>query len=159
MTQDIASLSNQMRGVVDRDDFIGQFHSQQLAYTSMQAETEEEKKNLFNLMNNPDYRLSEFINKEIDLQHIYIEVVELEKKDRAGNVQLGADGLPLYNKAPRIVLVDSKGKGYQCVSVGVLGSLKKMQSVFGAFPWNPARKISVKQMEKGSNRILNLEIS
>lgn len=157
MTSEISNIS-MGSGTIDREDYIGQFQSQQLAYTSITAETEEQRKALFNLMNTPDHRLADFINKTIALKDIYIEVVELAAKDASGAEITGEDGLPKFQKAPRIVLVDAKGKSYQCVSVGILGSLKKMQNVFGAFPWNPARNITVKQISKGAKQILSLEV-
>lgn len=138
-------------------DYIDQFKSQTLSYTSMKAETEVEKKALFNLMNSPQDRLSDMIGKTINVQHIYIEIVELEKKDDSGNAVL-ENGKPVIQKAPRIVLIDKDGKGYQCVSVGILGAIKKLQSLYGPMPWDKGIKLAVKQINKGNRRILTLEL-
>ena len=156
MSNELANFGT--ANMVDREDFIGQFHSQTLMYTSMTAETEAEKKAMFNLMNAPQDRLADKIGETIKAENIYIEVVELERKDDKGNLMLNASGEPILQKAPRIIIVDPKGKGYQCVSVGILGSLKKMQMLYGPFPWTGGRDLKVKQINKGTRRILTLEL-
>jgi SPP1 family phage portal protein len=61
---------------------------------------------------------------------------------------------------PRVVLLDDKNVGYQCVSKGVFSSLSKMFQVFGVpATWDKPIKIKVKQITKGQKKILTLAIA
>ena len=49
--------------------------SAQLSFSSLRAETDEEKASLFNAINNPEKRLADCINMTIKAKDLYIEVV------------------------------------------------------------------------------------
>lgn len=157
MSNELA-VAKQTTGVVDREDFVGQFQSQQQAYTSIVANTLAEKKKLFNIMNADQTPVSDMIGKTIMLKDVYMETVELVRKDTNDAPILDEDGEPTYNKAPRIVLVDDKGKGYQCVSTSILSSLKKLQLCMGPPTWAEPLKVEVKQITKGAKRLFSLEL-
>lgn len=90
-----------------------------MSYTDMNLAEEENAKNFYNAVSQPDANLKECVNVPIDMVHVSIEVCEVHS-DTNGDVI-----------APRIVIVDKDGKSYQCVSVGVYQSLKRMFSLFG----------------------------
>ena len=116
------------------------------SFFSGQAKTAEQKKLLANAMNNPDKRLADCVNQEIAIKDIYVEQVDMVKQD-TGEVQT----------CPRIVLIDADGVSYGCVSFGILGSLKKIMSVYGVPTW--AEPVTVKPVfiNKGNDRrILSL---
>lgn len=119
-------------------------------YCSVNADDPVKKAELFNAMNNPDERLADHINEVIKVKDVYCEAVELV------NEQTG-----LSNVNPRIVLIDEKGKSYQCVSFGVFNALKKIMSpaFFGAPTWENPIPIKVKQITRGQRSMLTLEIS
>lgn len=119
-------------------------------YCSVIADDPGKKAELFNAMNNPDERLADHINEVIKVKDVYCEPVELLNEQT---------GLSTVN--PRIVLIDEKGKSYQCVSFGVFNALKKIMSpaFFGAPTWENPIPIKVKQITKGQRSMLTLEIS
>lgn len=116
-------------------------------YCSIKNETKEDKKRIFNVMNAPDYRLSDCINKKISVKDVYIEIVDMVKQD-TGEV----------TKTPRVVLIDKDDKSYQCVSYGVFNSLKKLMMIYGEPSWNEPVDVVVKQVTRGDRKILTLTI-
>ena len=98
-------------------------------FTSMSAQTADEKKALFNAMNNPEKRVADMIGKQIAIRDVFVESVDMVNEE-TGEVTI----------APRIVLVDVKGVSYQCVSTGIFSALKKMFQIFGMPTWKAASK-------------------
>lgn len=126
----------------------GQLMSSADSFCSMLPKNDEERKVLFNAMNNPQERLSNFINMEIAVKDIYSEMVDL-LNENTGEV----------TRAPRIVLIDENGVGYQCVSQGIFNGVKKLIQIYGVPTWvNPVR-IRIKQIQKSATKnILTMEI-
>lgn len=105
----------------DNSNFIVDLTSRTTQYCSMLAQTADEKAILFNAMNNPAFRLGDCINQTINVKDVFVEVVNCTN-EKTGEVQ----------HCPRIVLIDDKKQGYQCVSIGVFSALKS----FSAFTVN-----------------------
>lgn len=122
--------------------------SRQLSFSSLKAETDEEKANLFNAINNPEKRLSDCINMKIRAKDLFIEVVNCTNEE-TGEV----------TACPRIVIIDDKGVSYQAVSLGIYSALKKVIQIFGAPTWEKAIVLEVKQVTKGQRKMLTLNIS
>ena len=116
-------------------------------FTSMSAQTVDEKKALFNAMNNPQKRVADMIGKEIAIRDVFVESVDMVNEE-TGEVTI----------APRIVLVDVKGVSYQCVSTGIFSALKKMFQIFGMPTWENGIKTEVAQIQKGKRNILTLRV-
>lgn len=119
----------------------------QTQFTSMVAETPEEKAKLFNAMNNPDERLANCINMQIKAKDLYIEVVNCTNEE-TGEV----------TACPRIVIIDENGKSYQAVSIGIYSALKKVIQVFGSPTWAEPVTLEVKQITKGARKMLTLNV-
>lgn len=118
------------------------------SYCSLVATTEDEKLTLYNAMNNPDKRLADMINEKIAVKDVFVEVVKCENRE-TGEKQ----------SCPRIVLIDTNGVGYQCVSIGIFSALKKLFSVFGEpGTWSSPVTVKVKQISKGDRKILTLDV-
>lgn len=118
------------------------------SYCSLVATTEDEKLTLYNAMNNPDKRLADMINEKISVKDVFVEVVKCENRE-TGEKQ----------SCPRIVLIDSNGIGYQCVSIGIFSALKKLFSVFGEpGTWENPVTVKVKQISKGERKMLTLDV-
>lgn len=124
-----------------------------IAFSSMKAETTQEKAALFNAISNPAHKLGDVINKVIFVRDIYAEVIEMQKSDKDGNLMFDAEGEPVMDKVPRIVLIDKDGDTYQAVSVSVMNNITRLFKMFGAPTWEPALPIEVQQRSTGSNRI------
>lgn len=116
-------------------------------FTSMVAETDEDRAKLFNAMNNPDKRLADCINMTINAKDLYIEVVNCTNEE-TGEV----------TACPRIVIIDDKGVAYQAVSIGIYSALKKVIQVYGAPTWSKPVKLAVKQITKGNRKMLTLNV-
>lgn len=114
------------------------------SFSSMVAKTNEDKAILFKAMNNPDFRLSDEINKTVEVKDVYCEIVTCTQED-GNKVQ-----------CPRIVLIDKDGKGHTCVSIGVFSALRKLFQIFGMPSWEKPLKLEVVQITKGNFKILTL---
>lgn len=129
------------------DGLVADLTTRQTSFCSLTATTPEEKAKLFNLMNAPQHRLSDMINMSIEVTDIFVETVQCANKD--GEIIL----------TPRIVLIDKNGEGYQCVSMGIYGALKKLFSIYGTPHWEEPLSLTVKQVTKGEYKILTLAVS
>ena len=105
------------------------------AFCSIQASgNRADDAKVFNAINNPEFRIADFINKEIAVENFAVEIVELEN-DETGEI----------SRVPRVVLIDTEGNAYQATSVGMLTAVKNAVAVFGMAPWKPALQIVIKQ--------------
>lgn len=129
------------------DGLVADLTTRQTSFCSLTATTPEEKAKLFNLMNAPQHRISDMINMTIEVTDIFVETVQCANKD--GEIIL----------TPRIVLIDKNGEGYQCVSMGIYGALKKLFSIYGTPHWEEPLSLTVKQVTKGEYKILTLAVS
>jgi hypothetical protein len=88
------------------------------------------------------------VEDAIMVKDIFCEVVDLAD-GRTGEI----------TKAPRIVLIDEKGEGYQAVSLGVYSAVRKLIAVFGTPTWNEPLAVKVKQITKSAQKkITTLDI-
>lgn len=136
--------------MVNDDDtrFIVDLTTRSTQYCSMKAESDSEKAALFNATNNPDFRLADRINMEIKVKDVFVEAVHCTNRD-TGEV----------NVCPRVVLIDDKNVGYQCVSIGVFSAIKKLFGVYGEpMYWKAPIKMMVKQITKGEKQMLTLNV-
>ena len=117
------------------------------AFCSVKAETMAEKALVFNAANNPQHKVNDFINKKILLKDVYAETLEL------CNAETGES-----EKAPRIVLIDENGEAYECVSVGMFSSLKKLIATFGEPTWEDPIPVVVKQEKVKNGSMLTLTV-
>jgi len=117
------------------------------SFCSFQATDAESKAVLFNGMNSPDHRLADEINTVINVQHVFIEMVDIADED-TGEI----------STCPRIVLFDDKGESHVAVSLGILSALKKLFKVFGRpETWAAPLPLRVKQVTIKVNKMLPLE--
>ena len=122
--------------------------SAQLSFSSLKANTDEEKAQLFNAINNPEKRLADCINMKINAKDLYIEVVNCTNEE-TGEI----------TACPRIVIIDDKGVSYQAVSLGIYSALKKVIQIFGTPTWEKPISLEVKQVTKGTRKMLTLNIA
>lgn len=104
---------------------------------------------IFNATNNPQHRLADFINKTIDMAHVYIEVVTCVNQE-TGEAK----------ECPRVVIIDKDLNGYACVSIGIYSAIKKLINRFGMpETWEKPIKVEVKQITKGARQMLSLNLA
>lgn len=130
--------------IVDGAEMLVDLTTAQSSYCSMVPATQEEQKALYNAVNAPAHKLSEYIGQEITVSDVYVEIVTLTNPETGDTSQ-----------APRIVLFDGTGESWACTSTGVFGSLKKLFAVFGTpDTWKEPITLRVKQIERGNGRRL-----
>lgn len=131
-----------------REYDVRELQSQNLtAFCSVKAEDAASKALVFNAANNPQHKVNDFINKKIMVTDIYAETLELVNKETGE-----------LDKAPRIVLIDVNGEAYECVSVGMFSSLKKLIAIFGEPTWEDALPIVVKQEKVTNGTMLTMSV-
>lgn len=142
------NTTNEM-ALADDEKFIMDLTAERkVMYCSMQPKNEDEEIILYNAMNNPEKRLKECINMTLNIKDVFCEVVQCEHKE-TGEMQA----------CPRIVLIDDKGVGYQCVSLGIFSALKKIFAVKGQpCTWKKPVKLEVKQILKGDRALLTINM-
>lgn len=118
------------------------------AFCSIKEDTLEAKKLVYNASNNPSHKIDDYINKEIALKDVFVEIIELANEN-TGELE----------QAPRIVLIDDEGESYQCVSNGIFGSLKKLMAIFGEPTWKNPIHVIVKQVKVKRGTMLTLEVA
>lgn len=130
----------------DDMDFVGNLTSSQVSYCSFDAQTQDEKAQLFNIMNNPDFRTGDKINEVIEITDVFVEVVTCTNKDTG-----------IENVCPRVVLIDKDGVGYQSVSIGIYSAVRKLFQAYGQPTWAEPIKVKIVQITKGTNKMLTLD--
>ena len=118
------------------------------AFCSIKEDSLEAKKLVYNASNNPTHKIDDYINKEIALKDVFVEIIELANEN-TGELE----------QAPRIVLIDDKGESYQCVSTGIFGSIKKLMAIFGEPTWEEPIHVVVKQVKVKRGTMLTLEVA
>lgn len=122
--------------------------SESIAYFSGTASTQAEKVALYNATSNPDFRVKDEINVPIEVKDIYVHIVELPN-DETGEIQ----------PAPRIILIDTKGKSHVAVSQGVYNSVARIFNMVGEpKDWETPIKVVPLLINKGTRSLLTLAL-
>lgn len=109
--------------------------------------TRESSSKLYNAMNNPEFRVSDFINKTINVRDVLIEIRDLTNEE-TGEI----------DRVPRVVLIDKDGKGYQATSKGIYMAVKNAYIAFGAAPWTDPLEFTIKQRPTKNGSMLTADI-
>lgn len=145
-----AQLSQSALNAIGKD-FIGELTSREAVFCSMTPKDDKERTQLFNAMNNPEKRLADEINMTIMAKDLYCEVVTVNHVDES-------TGEVVPQQLPRIVIIDDKGVGHQCVSIGIYSAIKKIIAMFGAPTWEKPLALKIKNVSKGTRNMLTLEM-
>lgn len=107
------------QGIGDDFDIVGALKNHNTSYSSIDSSlfSDTEKAKFFEAINSPEFKIGDFINKEIKMQNVYCEVIEAPDMATGELVKL-----------VRTVIIDDKGNGYSCASKGVFSSLAKIFS-------------------------------
>lgn len=134
---------------VDGVALIADLTNAQTAYCSLAASDDRSRATLYNATNATQERVGDHINEVINVAHVYVEAVQCTNRE-TGEVKT----------CPRVVLITDKGVGYQAVSMGVYGSIKKLIQIYGEpGTWEKPIPLKVKQITRGEFKILTLEIA
>lgn len=135
---------------MDEDEkFIMDLTSERkVQFCSMTPKNEDEEIVLYNAMNAPEKRVGDCINMTIEVKHVYCEIVTCVNRES------GEESV-----CPRIVLIDKDGVGYQAVSLGIYGAVKKLITIKGnPATWKKPVKMKVTQVTKGDRKLLTLNM-
>lgn len=118
------------------------------AYCSLKADNDRDRVTLYNATATPAERIKDHINEQIQVAHIYVETVMLVD-EQTGEA----------TDAPRTVLITPEGVGYVAVSRGVFNAVRRIIAIFGEpSTWDAPRTVRVKQISRGTNNVLTLEL-
>lgn len=111
------------------------------SYCSIKGDTREALVAMYNAINSPDHKLSDFVGKKLNIKDISIERVE-NMNDETGDMVANA----------RVVLIDDNGESYTCVSSGIYSAIKKLVAVFGEPTWEPALPVEIQNLSTKKGR-------
>lgn len=111
------------------------------SYCSIKGDSREALVAMYNAINSPDHKLSDFVGKKLNIKDISIERVD-NLNDETGEMVANA----------RVVLIDENGESYTCVSSGIYSAIKKLVSVFGEPTWEPALPVEVQNLSTKKGR-------
>ena len=111
-------------------------------YCSKVAQSDKEKKELFNALESCDVLLNDCVGQEIEIQDIYIEEKEVTDEE-TGVVK------PKY----RTIIFDKNGQTYATGSYGIYNVLKKIVQIYGLpESWDKAMKVKVAKRPIGNGK-------
>lgn len=111
------------------------------SYCSIKGDTREALVAMYNAINSPDHKLSDFVGKKLNIKDISVERVE-NMNDETGDMVANA----------RVVLIDENGESYTCVSSGIYSAIKKLVAVFGEPTWEPALPVEIQNLSTKKGR-------
>ena len=114
-----------------------------MSYTDYNTADRKAAVDFYNAVSNPTGKLKEHVNEVLDMAHVSIEVAELKTGELA----------------PRIIIVTADGNSYQCVSIGVYQSLKRIFALFGTpETWAEPLKIKPVLTSTAKGQVLSLQL-
>lgn len=136
--------------VADEGNFLLDLTSKRTTWSSLTPKTEKEKVSFYNAVNTPSKRLKEMVNMELEISHVYAEMIDFIDQE-TGEATPGV----------RMVFIGPDGTSYQAASKGVYSCTQKLFSIFGTpDTWKKPVKIRPKEISKSANRnVLVFEIA
>ena len=114
-----------------------------MSYTDYNTSDRQAAVAFYNAVSNPTGKLKEHVNEVLDMAHVSIEVAELKTGELA----------------PRIIIVTADGNSYQCVSIGVYQSIKRIFALFGTpDSWAEPLKIKPVLTSTAKGQVLSLQL-
>ena len=114
----------------------------QNVYCSKTAESEKEKKELFNALESCDVLLNDIVGTTIEIKDIYVEEKEV------ADIETGE-----MKTKYRTILFDVEGKTYATGSYGIYNVLKKIVGIYGLpTTWEKPLKVKVAKRPIGNGK-------
>ena len=139
-------MENAMSTTNDKMLDFNAFNRETNQFVSFRAEDMKSKVRLFNAMNQPKYKVSDMINKKINLKDVILMNVVMEGED--GEQDTGI----------RSVLIDADGNAYNATSNGIFSSLTNLYMIFGTLHFEDPLEILISQIptKRGSTLSITL---
>lgn len=124
------------------------------AFTSLDVTTAQGKKKLYNITNHPDHNISDYINKDIRVKDIYVDVNPRLNKNK------DSENYGVMEDKPRTVLIDENGESYIAgVSIGVFQAVREILRIFGTpDTWSEPLTVRPVTVRTPNGNMLSLEI-
>lgn len=121
-------------------------------YCTLDDSTMSGKKQLYKIKNRPDHNIADYINKQIRIRDIYIDVNQRMARD-------GENAGVIENK-PRTILIDENGESYIAgVSIGIYQAVREIIRTFGdPSTWDEPLTVTVVQVRTARGNMLSLDI-
>lgn len=121
-------------------------------YCTLDDSTTAGKKQLYKIKNRPTHNISDYINKQIRIKDIYIDVNARMVKD--------GENAGCFENKPRTILIDDKGESYIAgVSIGIYQAVKEIIRTFGdPTTWDEPLTVTVVQVKTARGNMLSLDI-
>lgn len=111
------------------------------SFCSKQTESEQDKKELFNALENCDLLLNDCVGQEISIKDVYCEEREIVDEE-TGTIK----------KKYRTIIFDVNGQTYATGSYGIFNVIKKIISIYGLPTWNEGIKVKVSKRPIGNGK-------
>ena len=135
--QEIKNINEEVKGELTLFSGI-----KQNVYCSKVAETEKEKKELFNALESCDALLNDCVGQEIEIKDIYVEEKQVVDEETG----------ELKTKY-RTILFDENGQTYATGSYGIYNILKKIVQIYGTPDlWQEPLKVKVAKKPIGNGK-------
>ena len=121
-------------------------------YCTLDDSTMQGKKQLYKIKNRPDHNIADYINKQIRVKEIYIDVNQRVVRD--------GDNAGVIENKPRTILIDENGESYIAgVSIGIYQAVREIIRTFGdPATWDEPLTVTVVQVRTARGNMLSLDI-
>lgn len=118
--------------------------NKQKIYSSVKANSPEEKKKIYNALESCDVLLNDIVGTEINIKDFYIEENYKEETLETGETKSVVKF--------RTILFDTEGKTYATGSYGIYNALRKICLVYGYPTWEEGVLVRVEKKPIGNGR-------
>ena len=126
-------------------------------FTTLDLTDVENKKTLYNALQQCDVKLNDIKGQTIEVCDLYIEKKDIAERDeKTDEVITDENGEIVTKKHFRTILIDTEGKTYVTAAYGVFNSLKQIVAIFG----NPTPdnvltlKVGTKALKSGKESLI-----
>ena len=123
-------MDNENKALTVLEDF-----NSNISYCSLNSNTRSDQILLYNVINSPDHKLSDYVGKTIDVKDFVMDKVSLVS-DKTGEV----------SDCPRCVLIDKNNESYVCTSFGMRSALAKLCLAFGYPTWDEPITVEIQNV-------------
>lgn len=138
-------MENETQAIVSVNNVLSSGVGTMICSIKPEPGNKEQSKIVYNAMNSPENKLSDFVNKKILVSNYLVEISEIADEETG-----------LIATVPRTVLISPDGTSYMATSKGVFNSIRNAVVALGDAPWEGGIEFEVKQQKVGRGNMLTL---
>lgn len=138
-------MENETQAIVSVNNVLSSGVGTMICSIRPEPGNKEQAKIVYNAMNSPENKLSDFVNKKILVSNYLVEISEIADEETG-----------LIATVPRTVLISPDGTSYMATSKGVFNSIRNAVVALGDAPWEGGIEFEVKQQKVGRGNMLTL---